>query len=262
VESQEILHVVHATLRATGPPTAVSSKGSPSVTAPLSLPVFASHVKITPSLRGLTLHDLNCQNFYNFQQQKYAATRFTTLLLALWGVWFTPIGSWSRCRPKKEDWQQKMDRNQRRPGRRRSQEDGDVWWAPRQGPDITAHTHSHTHHTIIVTIQLYVHHLLTGVARDFLGSLILKFPWEPAVYCTSWSRRRPKQEDWLKKKDRKQRRPGRRRRGEQASSCSGPCSPFWWRLSLVPWDCWLVFTRSKKTGGRSRWKVPGIASQH
>jgi len=76
-----------------------------------------------------------------------------------------------------------MDRNQRRPGRRRSQEDGGVWWAPRPGPGITAHTHSHTHNTIIITIQLYVHHLLTGVARDILGSLILKFPREPAVYC-------------------------------------------------------------------------------
>jgi len=155
-----------------------------------------------------------------------------------------------------------MDRNQRRPGCRRSQEDGDAWWAPRQGPGITAHTHSHTHITIILTIQLHIQHCMTGVARDILGSLILTFPPEPAVTSTSWSRRRLKQEDWLKKKDRKQRRPGCRRQGEQASSCSGPCSPFWWRLSLVPWDCWLFFTRSKKTGGNIRWKVPGTVSQH
>jgi len=39
------------------------------------------------------------------------------------------------CRSKKEDWLPKKERNQRRPGCRRSQEDfGGIWWAPCQGP--------------------------------------------------------------------------------------------------------------------------------
>jgi len=54
-------------------------------------------------LGGLTLHDQNCQNFYHFQQQNYAITRFATFLLALGGSG-SHLGSWSRCRPKKEDW--------------------------------------------------------------------------------------------------------------------------------------------------------------
>jgi len=38
-------------------------------------------------------------------------------------------------RPKKEDWQPKMERNQRTPGCRRSQEDfDDTWRAPGKGP--------------------------------------------------------------------------------------------------------------------------------
>merc|ERR1712192_181384 len=49
-------------------------------------------------------------------------------------------------------------------------------------------------------------------------------------------RTRPKKEDWLKKKDRKQRRPGSRRKKtskkERVSSCPGPLS-FTVRLSSV-----------------------------
>lgn len=41
-----------------------------------------------------------------------------TITLSPWGGW-----AWSRCRPKKEDWLPKKERNQRTPGRRRSQED-------------------------------------------------------------------------------------------------------------------------------------------
>merc|ERR1719319_113070 len=44
-------------------------------------------------------------------------------------------GGLAVCRLKKEDWQPKMERNQRTPGCRRSQEDLDGnWRAPRQGP--------------------------------------------------------------------------------------------------------------------------------
>lgn len=166
-----------------------------------------------------------------------------------------------------------MDRNQRTPGCRRSQEDGGVWWAPVPGPD-TVFSHTFTATCISQSLPspptlsgLASIYPWTGVVRDILGSMILKFPQEPAVCFTfPWSRCRLKKEDWLKKKDRKQRRPGCRRektRKSRRAPVQGPALPSGEVLSLVPRDCRLFFTRSnKKTGWRRRWKVPGKPCPH
>merc|ERR1712050_87724 len=77
-----------------------------------------------------------------------------------------------------------------------------------QSPPLATHTHSHLHFTIIVTIRVYFHHLWTGVVRDILGSLILKFPREPAVYRHfPWSRCRPKKEDLVAEDEKSRRAP-------------------------------------------------------
>jgi len=63
---------------------------------------------------------------------------------------------WSWCRPKKEDWLKKKDRNQRRPGCGRKKVEATGWapalgpsgslcqsrWAPVLGPALTVHCHS------------------------------------------------------------------------------------------------------------------------
>jgi len=64
--------------------------------------------------------------------------------------------TWSWCRPKKEDWLKKKDRNQRRPGCGRKKVEATGWapalgpsgslcqsrWAPVLGPALTVHCHS------------------------------------------------------------------------------------------------------------------------
>ena len=66
------------------PPTflQIISPLTPLVTSSHSDKFLSVMWRSTP-FRGLTLHDQNCQNFYNFQQ--YAATRYATFLLALLG---------------------------------------------------------------------------------------------------------------------------------------------------------------------------------
>jgi len=101
--------------------------------------------------RGLTLHD-KPRDFTTFNN-KIAPPHHEIrhISISTWGVWYT-YRAWSWCRPKKEDWQKKKDRNQRRPGCWSSQEDGGVWWAPvrAQAPPLVTHTahayHCHIHH--------------------------------------------------------------------------------------------------------------------
>jgi len=73
------------------------------------------------------------------------------------------VGPWSRGRPKKEDWQQKKDRYQRTPGRRRSQEDfrrlGELLKRAR-----VTESHSHPHcHTLSLPLChiIYLSHSLS-----------------------------------------------------------------------------------------------------
>jgi len=71
--------------------------------------------------------------------------------------------AWSWCRPKKEDWQKKKDRNQRRPGCPRSQAEAVGWWAPVQGPTHCSHTVTHCH-----GVSLSLHHNLSITRRAWL----------------------------------------------------------------------------------------------
>jgi len=132
-------------------------------TTPELVPQFPSTLRapVTPStigvmwcstpFRGLTLHDKprDFTTFNNKIAPPYHEIRHISI--STWGVWYT-YRAWSWCRPKKEDWQKKKDRNQRRPGCWSSQEDGGVWWAPvrAQAPPLVTHTahayHCHIHH--------------------------------------------------------------------------------------------------------------------
>jgi len=94
--------------------------------------------------------------------------------------------TWSWCRPKKEDWLKKKDRNQRRPGCGRKKVEATGWapalgpsgslcqsrWAPVLGPALTVHCHCH---------------LEIPSGRAWLGVCWVLRPWhlESAVLITS-----------------------------------------------------------------------------
>jgi hypothetical protein len=71
--------------------------------------------------------------------------------------------AWSRCRPKKEDWQPKKERNQRTPGRRSSQEDSALSESSCIGPGVATHTH---HNTAYCSTLTHTHSLAEMPAEE------------------------------------------------------------------------------------------------
>ena len=101
---------------------------------------------------------------------------------------------WSRCRPKKEDWLKKKDRNQRRPGCRRNC--CKVGWAPALGPNfvvvlvlVSSCTGPNT--SLLSHYHLTLSLLCVGRGWDCPGSSDPDNPTEPAV-TLSWSWGGPK----------------------------------------------------------------------
>jgi len=139
---------------------------------------------------------------------------------------------WSWCRPKKEDWLKKKERNQRRPGCRRNC--CNVRWAPALGPNIAvgcwwAPVLGPTPLVVKCVISCRAWFGYAGVSPGIFQQS------QPSL---SWI------QDWLKKKDRNQRRPGRRRNlGSRWAPALGPAASSWWRLSSP----WTTFTRSRST---------------
>merc|ERR1711981_1381211 len=122
------------------------------------------------------------------------------------------------------DWLKKKDRNQRRPGSRRSQEDGGgACELPLRAGPAALHISAAQLQQPCKAAERRQQHLWVGtpVKRQPPEGELLQ--WAPHTKIhpnhldhhlshTFPGRTRPKKEDWLKKKDRKQRRPGCRRK--------------------------------------------------